>query len=66
MGAVKSLYADVCELLTTTELDEVEIATLLGADVELVTDIMHDMAYESERDGQPDEAQEWHDYDPDC
>lgn len=22
--------------------------------------------YESERDGQPDEAQEWHDFDPDC
>jgi DNA-binding ferritin-like protein (Dps family) len=66
MGAVKSLYADVCELLTTAELDEVEIATLLGVDVELVIDIMHDMAYESERDHQPTELTEWLDYDPDC
>ena len=22
--------------------------------------------YDSERDGQPDEAQEWHDFDPEC
>ena len=22
--------------------------------------------YEQERDGQPDEAQEWHDFDPEC
>jgi hypothetical protein len=26
----------------------------------------HDEAYEPDFDGQPDEAQEWHDFDPDC
>lgn len=66
MGQVKSLYADVVELLETTTLTEVEIAQHLGVDEQLVTDIIYDMAYESERDHQPDEAQEWHDYDPDC
>lgn len=25
-----------------------------------------DEEYEPEWDGQPDEAQEWHDFDPDC
>ncbi len=25
-----------------------------------------DEPYEPEYDGQPDEAQEWHDFDPDC
>lgn len=64
MSQVKSLYMDVVELLETTELDEVEIALLLGVDEQLVTDIVYDMAYEN--DGQPDEAQEWYDYDPDC
>jgi hypothetical protein len=66
MGQVKSLYADVVELLETTEMDEVEIAKMLGVDEQLVTDIIYDMAYESERDYQPDEQQEWHDFDPDC
>lgn len=64
MGQVKSLYADVVELLETTTLTKVEIALMLGVDIQLVTDIVYDMAYTS--DGQPDEAQEWHDYDPDC
>ena len=26
----------------------------------------YDYAYDAEYDGQPDEAQEWHDFDPDC
>lgn len=26
----------------------------------------HDELYEPEWDGQPDEAQEWYDFDPDC
>lgn len=25
-----------------------------------------DESYEPDYDGQPDEAQEWHDFDPDC
>jgi hypothetical protein len=35
-----------------------EVSTEIG-DIDL--DI-----YDSEYDGQPDEAQEWHDFDPDC
>lgn len=27
---------------------------------------LYDDEYEEEWDGQPDEAQEWHDFDPDC
>jgi hypothetical protein len=26
----------------------------------------YEWEYEDYRDGQPDEAQEWHDFDPDC
>ena len=34
------------------------------ADVERIYDEM--MAQDGDWDGQPDEAQEWHDFDPDC
>jgi len=64
MGAVKSLYMDVFELYELNEYSIAEIAEQLGVDAGLVEDIVYDLAYES--DGQPDEAQEWHDYDPDC
>jgi hypothetical protein len=29
-------------------------------------DECHDVEADDEYDGQPDEAQEWYDYDPDC
>jgi hypothetical protein len=34
--------------------------------VMLAEEIEEDQASDSEYDGQPDEAQEWHDFDPDC
>lgn len=63
MGQVKSVYEDVVELLRDTDYTVEEIAAQLCVDVELVNDIVCDI---QESDGQPDEAQEWYDYDPDC
>ena len=42
-------------------LNDVEIYYDFGADYYFFTGIVWD-----ENDGQPDEAQEWHDFDPDC
>jgi hypothetical protein len=45
-----------------------QAAVLLGSDEDFDGLISHleDIAYAHEGDGQPDEAQEWHDFDPDC
>lgn len=49
-----------------------EQANALGLVIEEIEDItgfyedMHDDLYEPDYDGQPDEAQEWYDFDPDC
>lgn len=64
MGQVKELYADVRELLETTDMTVVEIADSLNCDEQFVEDVGYDLGLEL--DGQPDEAQEWHDFDPDC
>ena len=41
-----------------------------GSQYVLITDcpgsLWDEDGYDSEYDGQPDEAQEWHDFDPDC
>jgi transcription initiation factor IIE alpha subunit len=65
MGAVKNMMADVIELLETTDMSVEEIAEELKIDVEFVEDILYDLGKE---DYEPDvsEAQEWHDFDPDC
>lgn len=63
MGQVKSVYEDVVELLNEADYTVEEIAAMLCVDVDLVQEIVSDI---SESDGQPDEAQEWYDYDPDC
>jgi orotate phosphoribosyltransferase-like protein len=62
MGAVKNLMFDVVELLETTDMSVEEIAAELHVDVEFVEQVLS----ANEHDGQPDEAQEWHDFDPDC
>ena len=36
------------------------------ADMMRANDILLDEEDEEDYDGQPDEAQEWHDFDPDC
>lgn len=65
MGQVKSVYADVVELLRDADYTIQRIAELLCVDVVLVQEIVSDIS-QSQYDGQPDEAQEWSDYDPDC
>jgi hypothetical protein len=64
MGQVKELYSEVAELLETTDMSVEEIAAALSIDEQFVEDVLYDLGLES--DGQPDEAQEWHDFDPDC
>ena len=65
MGAVKTMMADVIELLETTDMSVEEIAEELLIDVEFVEDVLYDLGKE---DYEPDvsEAQEWHDFDPEC
>jgi energy-converting hydrogenase A subunit M len=65
MGAVKNMMADVIELLETTDMSVEQIAEELKIDVEFVEDILYDLGKE---DYEPDvsEAQEWHDFDPEC
>lgn len=65
MGQVKELYADVAELLETTDMSVEEIADTLKCDEQFVEDVLYDLGLDN-GDGQPDEAQEWHDFDPDC
>ena len=36
------------------------------ADMMLANDIIEEDEEDEDYDGQPDEAQEWHDFDPDC
>ena len=66
-----------CELLSLVEDDMIDkdtlIRDLLGylsesevADFARKNDIITWLDREDEEDGQPDEAQEWADFDPDC
>ena len=44
-----------------------EIASLLSTADSCIWEALDELDYISDdSDGQPDEAQEWHDYDPDC
>lgn len=53
--------------LINQELSDEEIASKYGILLDTVYDILDDLQEElDEQDGQPDEQQEWHDYDPDC
>jgi hypothetical protein len=65
MGQVKSVYADVCDMLQSTNMTTQEIAAVCGVDVQLVTDIIADLE-EVQYCGEVDELTEWMDYDPDC
>jgi hypothetical protein len=65
MGQVKELYADVAELLETTDMTVEEIADTLDCDEQFVEDVLYDLGLDN-GDGQPDEMTEWHDFDPDC
>ena len=68
MSRMSELHMDIQDAINEGLLSFGRIAEIYGvsrADVETIYDEM--MAQDmDEYDGQPDEAQEWHDFDPDC
>ena len=73
MGQMKALVMDIEDMLSAGT-DVESTAKYLGAPLELVEEIYENLNgpdgggpdYDYDHDGQPDEAQEWHDFDPDC
>ncbi len=69
MGQMKALAMDIEDMLNNGHSVNYT-AAYLGAPVDLVTDMYEDLNGPDgggpDYDGQPDEAQEWHDFDPDC
>ena len=73
MGQMKALAMDIEDMLNNGHSVNYT-AAYLGAPVALVTDMYEELNgpdgggpdYDYDHDGQPDEAQEWHDFDPDC
>jgi hypothetical protein len=69
MSKMKQLLEALEEAYFTDESPE-SVAERLGISTEMVEDAWYDIeaaAYSiDECDGQPDEAQEWNDFDPDC
>jgi len=64
---MSELHMDIVDAINEGVLSFGRIAEIFGvtrADVETIYDEM--MAQDGDWDGQPDEAQEWHDFDPDC
>ncbi len=73
MGAIKDLAITVQEMAQHLgddfgfEDSTVEyIASELQISMDEVREILDECDRDTEWDGQPDEAQEWHDFDPDC
>lgn len=66
MGAVKNMMFDVVELLETTDMTVEEIAAELHVDVDFVEQVLYDLGTANDEYPDVDEAQEWHDFDPDC
>jgi len=58
LTALEELLKRVPEQVLESYLPEVDPENL---DIEI-----DDISHLNENDGQPDEAQEWHDFDPDC
>jgi len=69
MGQMKALVMDI-ETMLSAGTDVESTAKYLGAPLELVEEIYENLNGPDgggpDYDGQPDEAQEWHDFDPDC
>jgi hypothetical protein len=55
------ISAEAVAEMALAYMSEDEVADMMRAN-----DILLDEDDEEEDDGQPDEAQEWHDFDPDC
>ena len=81
MGQMKALVMDIEDMLSSGT-DVESTAKYLNVPVDIVADVYEalngpdgggpdydDLSYDAQHrdyDGQPDEAQEWHDFDPDC
>ena len=61
MGKIKDLMVQIQDM-ALNGYDAEDIAMILDVPRSWVTEAFDDSGY----DGQPDEAQEWHDFDPDC
>ena len=64
MSKVGDMVLEIEELAYSGIPNE-EIVKYLGVPTSWVEDVVTNL-FESMDDGQPDEAQEWHDFDPDC
>lgn len=71
MGQMKALVMDIEDMLSAGT-DVESTAKYLGAPLELVEEIYENLngpdggGPDYDYEGQPDEAQEWYDFDPDC
>ena len=68
MSKIKDLALDIQDELENGFLSFDQIAAKYEVPVSWVNSVAMEIAQqlEAEYDGQPDEAQEWHDFDPDC
>ena len=66
MSRMSELALDIQEAIEAGELTFAEIAAKYEVPIDWVECIFEQLDQEPEYDGQPDEAQEWYDFDPDC
>ena len=68
MSYMSELAIDIQEAIEAGELTFAEIAAKYNVPLDWVVQVNEELAeqYAAEYDGQPDEAQEWYDFDPDC
>ena len=66
MSVFKDILVDVEELLSTTDMTVPEIAAMLSVPVDVVYDAVDFLEETFACYDTVDEAQEWHDFDPDC
>jgi len=69
MSRMSELHILLVESLETGLSDDsiIELMVMEGVPREACSEILRVFKQsEDENDGQPDEAQEWHDFDPDC
>ena len=69
MSRMSELHILLVESLETGLSDEsiIELMVMEGVPREACSEILRVFKLsDDENDGQPDEAQEWHDFDPDC
>ena len=68
MSKMSDLALDIQEAIEAGELTFAEIAAKYNVPLDWVVQVNEELAeqYAAEYDGQPDEAQEWYDFDPDC